>query len=201
MAKLKEIICIPVGTFQANCYLIKQEGHVLIIDPGARAIKIMEYICDEIVDGIILTHGHFDHIGAVDEIMKATGCKCYLHRNDQEIVKNKNLNSMNGISAKIYHEVFDLHEGINQIGIFSLEVFNTPGHTPGSCLIKIDNDLFSGDVLFYMSIGRVDLPLGSEREMRDSLRFIKTLDPSLTVYPGHGQSTTLEFELNQNPWL
>lgn len=199
---MKEIQCIPVGLYQANCYLIKEKGHVLIIDPGARPSKILSQIHEhEIVDGIILTHGHFDHIGAVDEIMKERGCNCYLHEGDWQLAKDEKLNSMQGMSAGIYHEIQNLHEGVHRIGCFEIEVYSTPGHTPGSCLLKLDNALFSGDVLFYMSIGRVDLPLGSERDMRSSLRFIKTLDPDLIVFPGHGQKTTLEFELNNNPWL
>ncbi len=199
---MKEIQCIPVGLYQANCYLIRENGHVLIIDPGARAAKILDRLHEEDqIDGILLTHGHFDHIGAVDEIMKAKGCCCYLHEADRVLVKDEKMNSMQGLSAKIYHDIQDLCEGVNRIGHFEVEVFHTPGHTPGSCLIKLDDSLFSGDVLFYMSIGRVDLPLGSERDMRSSLRFIKTLDPRLTVYPGHGEKTVLEFELNNNPWL
>lgn len=199
---MKEIQCIPVGVYQANCYLIKENNHVLIIDPGARASKILSHIHDgEQVDGIVLTHGHFDHIGAVDDIIKEFGCRCYLHKGDWTLVKDEKLNSMQDISAKIYHEISDLHEGVNQIGTFEIEVFNTPGHTPGSCLLQMENVLFSGDVLFYLSIGRVDLPYGNERDMNSSLRFIKTLDPSLTVYPGHGEKTVLEFELNNNPWL
>lgn len=196
------VSCLPLGVFQANCYLIRKADHVLIVDPGARAEKVIRNIGEnELVDGIVLTHGHFDHIGAVDDLIKHYGCRCWLHHEDHCIAKDRERNSMQGIGASIYHPLEDLKEGDFKVGVFDMKVMKAPGHTPGSCLIQMENVLFSGDVLFYMSIGRTDLPLGSERDMKDSLRFITTLDRELIVYPGHGESTTIGFELDHNPWL
>lgn len=196
------ISLVTVGVYQTNCYLLEEDGHTLIIDPGSRYQKILCYIKEDTkVDGILVTHGHVDHIGAVDKLAKLYQCPIYISKEDEIMARDPYLNLSEEDSIVIHSPVQHLKEGTYQIGHFSVQVYETPGHTPGSLMFRIGNELFSGDTLFRLSIGRTDLPLGSNSEMRSSLQLIKTLDPSLRVYPGHEEVTTLEYELEHNPYL
>ncbi|MCF0109482.1 MAG: MBL fold metallo-hydrolase [Erysipelotrichaceae bacterium] len=199
---MEEIYQIPVGFYQTNCYVIRDEGHVLIIDPGKKAERIASVIQeDDVVDAILLTHGHFDHIGAVDELANMFHCPVYLHFDDDELVHQCGYNRMNGYEGSIHHKITYLMEGHITIGTFDLEVISAPGHTPGSVLIIFRQHCFCGDVLFKDSIGRTDLYGGNESDMMQTLKMIKTLDRDLLVYPGHGETSTLERELAYNPFL
>ncbi len=197
-----EIQRIKLGFFAVNCYLIKEAGHVLIIDPGARANKILEALQEqEHVEAIVLTHGHFDHIGAVDALVNQFHCPVYLNPKDEELARDMHLNALGKFSAALHCKTMPLEEPIVQIGSFQLKVFEAPGHTAGSCLIQIGNVMFTGDVLFKGSIGRCDLYSGNESEMRRSLKQFQKMDPELILYPGHEEPTMLQDELNHNPFL
>ncbi len=197
MEKIEKLI---LGLYETNCYLIKEDGHVLIVDPGKKAERIIEKIGDFIVDGIVLTHGHFDHIGAVDDLINHYGMDVYIDYDD-EVLLNSVHNQYGGYAGKVYHKVKYLEHGVNTIGKFTFEVIKTPGHTEGSVLINYKNHLFTGDTLFKDSIGRTDLYSGDYSKIKQSLKLIKTLDPDLIVYPGHGEITTLKEELENNPYL
>ena len=150
---------------------------------------------------IILTHGHFDHIGAVDELVRQFHCKVYVHPADQVLLEDETLNGMAGMTAHVRAQTTPLLEGTMKLGQIELQILEAPGHTPGSVLIVIGQDCFCGDVVFEGSVGRTDLPLGNDSQMRQTLKMVRMLNPQLNLYPGHGAATTLEKELNDNPFL
>jgi len=189
---------LPIGLYQENIYILHDNNHVLIVDPGRYYKEIMKCIDDkEIVDGILLTHGHDDHTQATDDLYDVYHCPIYLHENDLVLV-DKNAN--HGYDAPIYSPI-NSYEPHMTVGNFKLDIYHTPGHTSGSVCIRYRNLLFSGDTLFMSSIGRTDLYSGNEEEMMNSLRFLITLPHDLKVLPGHGPSTTIGQEIRCNPFL
>lgn len=196
-----EILRIPLGMHQANCYIVTHDQDVLIIDPGARPERIKTYLSESAkVTAILLTHGHFDHFGAVDELVKIYGCPVYLAEEDEELLTNT-MNQSAGKMITVTTPLIYLHEGPLVLGHTKVYIFSAPGHTKGSVLIELEGHLFSGDVLFQGGVGRTDLPGGNDREMKRSLNVIKTMDKQLIVHPGHGDATTIEIELKNNPFL
>lgn len=202
------VITKPVGPVMANCYLvINDDHHCLIVDPGEEASQIANVI-DSLhvkVDGIVLTHAHFDHIGAVDELVNRFDVSVYVNEAEfsffDDPMKNSSGVFMGMPELYLLAHPLALHEGHNQIGTFDVIAYHTPGHSIGSMILEIGNDLFTGDTLFQGSIGRTDLPTGSVPQMKKSLEWIKSLDKNYTIYPGHGPSTTLEIEKKRNPYL
>lgn len=191
---------LPIGQFQENIYVLHDQGHVLIFDPGRYAKKVAAAIGkDETVDGIILTHGHSDHTGAADDLNDLYHCGVYMNMKDYILV-DPSCAGKHGFDSPVYSEVQDLSETM-KIGIFDLKIHFTPGHTAGSVCVQYRNLLFAGDTLFAGSIGRTDLYSGDDREMAQSLEYIKTLPHDLKVLPGHGPSTTIGRELKTNPFL
>ena len=197
-----EIKRIAVGMHQANCYVVSTDDDVFIIDPGARGDRIKTYL-DPLrrVTAILLTHGHFDHIGAVDFLANELKCPVYIHEEDMDMVTHPDSMFPAAKNIRVDSELTLFKEGHQRIGSTDFNVLFTPGHTKGSVLLILGENLFSGDVLFLGSVGRTDLDGGSDREMKASLRLIKTLDKKLIVHPGHGLPTTLENELKTNPYL
>lgn len=197
---MEEIIKVVVGLYGTNCYIVKENNEVLIIDPGKKADRIISNInVTEKVVGIILTHGHFDHIGAVDNLVEYYNCDVFINLKDKELLNHK-MNSMAGYIGKVKSEVKSLPEGKFNIGTFNLNIIYTPGHTEGSILIEYKNHLFTGDTLFKNSIGRTDLYSGNNSKMFQSIKLIKQLNSELIVYPGHGDSSILKDELINNPF-
>ncbi len=196
-----EIKKIVVGFFETNCYLLIENGHCLIIDPGKKADRIIAQINDLCVDGICLTHGHFDHIGAVDELAEHYGCDIYIDHEDEKLIRNCPYNQMNGYTGKIWHDVKNYQYDITKINDFSLKVIKASGHTDGSVLLIYKNVMFAGDVIFKGSIGRCDLYSGNDAKMHQSLKMIKQLDPDLVIYSGHGDDSRLADELAYNYYL
>ena len=168
---------IEVGYLRCNCYILSINNEVLIIDPGDEADRIIKLIGNRKVVGIIITHYHFDHIGALD------------------ILKEK-------YQTKVY-DINNLTEGINKIGKFIFEVIYTPGHKEDLITIyfKKDKCMFCGDFIFKDSIGRCDLSGGNIIEMLKSINKIKEYPKDITIYPGHGTKTTLGYEINNNPYF
>lgn len=199
MEKISQVV---VGMYQTNCYIIQSNGHACIIDPGKKADRIALALDEgDVVDAILLTHGHFDHIGAVDDLVKQYKCPVYIHQSDEVLLKNTTLNTANGFTATVSSPVFYIQEGTMNIGEFDFEFHFAPGHTEGSTLIQYKNHLFTGDVLFLEGIGRTDLYGGNMAKMRQSLQMIKAMNPELIVYPGHGDLTTIDHELQMNPYF
>lgn len=203
---MKKIKTYVLGMVQVNCYVLWNDQHVLIIDPGSASQTMIKDIDDQggIVDGIILTHGHFDHIGGVDALVEHYHCPLYMNAWDQDMLMDAYLNASGamGLPEVIVHTKPQfLDAGCHTIGAFNIRFIYAPGHSNGCSMILWDDHLFSGDVLFAGSIGRTDLPDGDMSKMRNSLRIFKDLDPSIKIYPGHGPVTDLRWELQQNPYL
>ncbi len=168
---------IEVGYLRCNCYVISINDKVLIIDPGDDVNKIDRLIGDRKIVGIIITHHHSDHDGAVDYFKKKYNVKVY----DKE----------------------NLPEGNNKIDNFSFDIIYTPGHKDDAITIYFEKDkmMFVGDFIFKDSIGRCDLVGGSIYDMIKSIDKIKKYDKSIIIYPGHGEKTTLGYEIDNNPYF
>ena len=193
-----KIHSFPLGDYMTNCYIIHDEASkaCCVIDPGYDAGDILDVLDRKglALQAVLLTHGHFDHVGAVRELAAETGCQVYLHELE--------LTMPPMITAGKLHYTHTYAEGdvLNLAGL-TIEVLHTPGHTPGSVCLKAEDALFSGDTLFAMSCGRTDLPGGSWKTIQDSLKRLSALKEDLRVYPGHGESTTLAMEKRYNPYM
>jgi len=172
-----------------------------MIDPGARGERILAMVDDYTVDGILLTHGHLDHIGAVDAIVAQKHCPVYCSTNDLKLLSDPRLNCSNQNNIRVNSKVIGIDEGEYQIGAFKVKVYATPGHTHGSLVFLIDDKLFTGDTLFKESVGRTDLPTGSASEMRNSLKLFLDFNPDMIIYPGHEGISTIGHELKANPYM
>ena len=192
--------------FDVNCYLVKYKNRNFLIDPGSEFKRIKEYILKNSIklDFILNTHGHYDHIGAVDGLVKEFKIPFYIHEREEEIIENpkKNLSSIFS-SDELLLKTCNLISGdtIDDFLNLGIKIINFAGHSPGSIIIKIEENLFTGDVLFKGSVGRTDLPEGSSREMNNSLKIIKSFDEKLKIFPGHGPESTMKEELENNYFL
>lgn len=201
---------MSLGELGTNCYILSQDHEALIFDPGAEEEKIIQYLEEQELtpQAILLTHAHFDHIGAVDELRKKFNLEVYLHENERDWLENANLNRSSfffGESAAITTDPPEhmLKPGSLTIGPFTFEVKYTPGHSPGSVSFIFDEEKFvvSGDVLFHQGIGRTDLPGGSIEQLADSIvNVLYQLPDEFEVFPGHGPSTFIGDEKDTNPF-
>ncbi|MFV0394384.1 MAG: MBL fold metallo-hydrolase [Coprobacillaceae bacterium] len=201
--KVKKLI---LGNMQTNAYIINNDKkECLIIDPGAIEKKVVNYIESEElhVFAILLTHGHFDHIGAVDYLYNKYQCPIYIHGEDIPMLKEAKLN------LSVFEQPFILNAPVIEASLdmelidFHIKWLHLPGHTPGSSMLYFVNEniVFSGDVLFKGSIGRFDFPLSSHHDTKQTLLKIKDMEIEAAVYPGHGEATTLSEEKHNNPYL
>ncbi|NCB32844.1 MAG: MBL fold metallo-hydrolase [Erysipelotrichia bacterium] len=192
---------LPIGLYEENIYILHDDGHILIIDPSRYPKKILsQMISGEVADGIILTHGHSDHTMAADDLADALHCDIYMNPEDFALTDPK-AGRIDGTESPIYHKIKDLKSGNMKIGVFSLTIYHTPGHTAGSSCIRYKNLLFTGDTLFAGDCGRTDLYSGSEEQLIQSLHELSQLPKDLTVYPGHGPASSISQELKVNPYL
>ncbi|NLC54770.1 MAG: MBL fold metallo-hydrolase [Erysipelothrix sp.] len=189
---------LTLGAMASNCYIARKNNQVIIIDPGDMPKTIIENIKQsEKVLGVLLTHGHFDHIQALDAVVEKYQCPVFISEQEKDLINNPRLSFYDGvINSKLTY----INDNF-KLGDFEIKVHHTPGHTKGSVMYQIEDHLFTGDTLFDSSIGRVDFPTGDINEMQKSLDYIKTLDPDLFVYPGHNRITTLKRQLAINPYL
>ncbi len=197
---------LTVGPMQSNCYILYNGSDAVVIDPGADETYIYNTINDMNLNvrRIILTHGHFDHIGAVGYLKDKFNCDVYIHKNDFEFLNNPSLNLSIRFNFPIVYSsdcITLTDETVNLIG-HDFFFISTPGHTPGSMCIKVDNYIFTGDTLFKCSIGRAFEPYGDiELEIKSIKEKLLPLDNNLKCLTGHGDSTTIQYEKQFNPYL
>ena len=187
---------LPLGAYQTNCYILKNEGKALVIDPGYEPETVLAYLRREnlTLEAILLTHGHFDHVGAVKQLAARTQCKIYIHPAEDSMP------TMLTAGKLLYTHTYDEGDVLELAGL-SLRVLHTPGHTPGSVCLLCQDVLFSGDTLFAGSCGRTDLPGGNWATIRKSLARLASFESNYWVRPGHGESTTLAEEKRYNPYM
>ena len=205
-----DVRCLTVGPVAENCYLVRGDGaeHALIVDPGEEPDRILSLV-EELgvkVDAILLTHTHFDHIGAVAPVARATGAPVYCPELEVPVLADIMSWVPPGFGP---YESYDADRALRggerlELAAFEIDVLHTPGHSPGHVTYSIPAEaaLFSGDVLFQGSVGRVDLPGGDGPTLMRTLRGLAEGFPEeTTVYPGHMGITTLGSERATNPFL
>ena len=188
---------IPVGQLEENCYVVTNEATLesVVIDPGDEANTILDYLESNKLKctAIMLTHGHFDHVGGVRAIAQATACPVWMHE------KDLTLRTAMTVAAPYYTDFYAEGDEV-AVGSLRFLVMETPGHTPGSVCLLCENTLFTGDTLFAGGCGRTDLG-GNAQDMRRSLARLAAIRENYTVCPGHGAGSTLEAERAGNPYL
>lgn len=192
-----KIFTLPLGQLETNCYLVADEdGNAAVIDPAAAPERILQ-TAREIglnIQTILLTHGHFDHVGGIRGLVQALRCPVWMH--ESELTLPEYLTD-----GKLYYtDGYDEGDTVT-VGKLTFTVLHTPGHTPGSVCLRCGDALFSGDTLFAGSYGRTDFSGGSGSEMCKSLHRLAGISENLTVYPGHGEMTTLDAERKENPYF
>ena len=189
---------LTLGLYQTNCYILHDNScqRCCVIDPGYDPDTVLTHLKQQglTLEAILLTHGHFDHVGAVKELAVQTDCRVFLC--PQEL----SLPAMITAGSLFYTDTYGEGDILELAGL-SIRVLATPGHTPGSVCLLTGDALFSGDTLFAGSCGRTDLPGGDWATIRRSLKRLSEMALSCRVFPGHGESTTLDAEKLYNPYL
>ena len=192
------VYTMPLGSYQTNCYLVWAEDSdsCVVIDPvfEPETVLLKAQQLGKKIEAILLTHCHFDHVGGVKEISAETDCKVYLCGEDLS------LPPMFTAGKLYYTHTYGEGDTLSLAGL-TIHVIHTPGHTPGSVCLLIDDTLFSGDTLFAGSCGRTDLPGGNWATIRKSLARLASFESNYWVRPGHGESTTLAEEKRYNPYM
>lgn len=204
-----------VGVWGTNCYFLLDESgeggenRCAVVDPGDDGDAILRRLSSQALhcDAILLTHGHFDHMMALEQLRQTTGAPVYIHEDDAELMIDDDLNAaklLAGVSCSPRPADILLHDGDTvKIGGESVCVMHTPGHTRGSVCYFVggDGDILTGDTLFRDSIGRYDLPGGDFMTLLHSLGALASLEGEHKIYPGHGATSTLEREKSVNLYL
>ncbi|MDD4065483.1 MAG: MBL fold metallo-hydrolase [Bacilli bacterium] len=202
---MKDVHLIVNGMVQGNCWIVGENQECYIIDPGDEANKIISWVERHYtkVKAILLTHGHFDHCGAVDEVAEAFKCPVYIDFQDLVYIGTPTKKA----SEALFGVDLVLKTPLKSLADFkddNITVLKTPGHTPGSVtfLFKDIKAAFTGDCLFKYSIGRTDLPGGDYNEMLASLKFLASLPDDYMIYPGHEPAGSMkEIAYGLNPYI
>lgn len=193
-----KIDTMELGIYFVNCYLIReaQSKTCVVVDPGGHPNKVLTYLENNglTLEAILLTHGHFDHVGAVKELAEKTSCRVYLHAADLLLPENYTAGPL------YYTHTYDEGDVLELAGL-TIRVLHTPGHTEGSVCLVVDDVIFSGDTLFCHSCGRTDLPGGDPEAIMTSLARLKAMEGDYRVLPGHNRATTLAVEREYNPFM
>lgn len=196
---------MPVGMYAANCYILIEEEakEGCIVDPGGDADFIMEEVkkSNIAIKFILLTHGHVDHVGAVSTIKNKLNIPVYISKEDKELMKKNQM-----VFGEMWNETAEDKEvkdgDILELGSLKIKCIATPGHTPGGMSFLVENVVFTGDTLFYGSIGRTDFPGGNHRQLISSINNkLMVLKDDILVLPGHERDSIIKFEREHNPFL
>lgn len=203
---------LPLGPLQTNCYILSnKDGSCLIFDPGEESDKVIQYLIQKKLKplAILLTHAHFDHIGAVDGVREKFDLPVYIHKKEEKWLSDPELNGSQffipgqTITARPAEFLITSEKELT-LGEFHFKVFETPGHSPGSVSFYFEHSgiVVSGDALFQSSIGRTDLLGGNHDELLRSIhQKLLVLPEETIVLPGHGPATTIGQEMDSNPFL
>lgn len=192
-----------LGEINVNCYFIEHNNKCYIVDPGYEKERVIKYVRDNNLEvlGILLTHGHIDHIGAID----AFQVPVYLHKNEYEIIEDNHKNGFEFYGRDLPYDLKDINiikieEGTTlPIDDKNIQVIYTPGHTKGGVCYKIDNDLYTGDTLFQGTVGKWTFPTGDYETLRKTVvNLIDTEDEKVKIHPAHGNSSTIGEEKKYN---
>lgn len=204
-----KILTFILGTMQTNCYFLTDEetGETAVVDPADSAGIIAEKITDRglALKFIILTHAHFDHMMALEELRTLYKVPVYIHAHDAEALlhpEKSYMKQFGGTGTPCRPADFLLNDGdVLKLGKSEIKIMHTPGHTKGSVCLITDGKIISGDTLFRGDIGRYDLYGGDYTQLLESLRRIAALDGDYKIYPGHGSRTSLKRERENNIYL
>ena len=196
------------GSCVANSYVVTTENSnkAILIDCCGANKKILDYISDSgcTLEAILLTHGHFDHIEGLRELKDKTGAKIYIFESEKAFLFDNSLNLSNstGDDSFVNADIMLSDGEMIEVDDIKIQVIHTPGHTSGSVCYLIENALFTGDTLFRLTIGRTDFPTGDYSKLIESINNkLFLLDGGIKVYPGHGLSTSIAREKEENPFL
>ena len=201
-----QVHTLILGRLQTNCYVVWAGGAAscVVVDPAAEPERILDFVHSKglKIEAIFLTHGHFDHVGAVEALREKTGCALWMHPGDYHQRSHPTMDFLYPLHDKDLGQVHSCEDGIEITAAgLTFTVLSTPGHSLGSVCYRTEKVLLSGDTLFAGSCGRTDLP-GSDSEMIFvSLADLSELEDDILVYPGHGSSTTLAREKHYNPYM
>jgi glyoxylase-like metal-dependent hydrolase (beta-lactamase superfamily II) len=206
--KAPDITRLVLGDLDTNCWIASDGsgGPLVVIDPAADPELVLSAIAGRPVAAVVLTHGHFDHLGAATAVVEATGAPLLVNAEDAGAITSAAANggAMFGFDFAAPEPDRLVSDGdVIEVGSLSLSVWATPGHTPGSISLLAsgfqgEQHLFSGDTLFAGSVGRTDFPGGDPRAMRASIAVLASLPSSTVVHPGHGPDTTIGHESRHN---
>jgi glyoxylase-like metal-dependent hydrolase (beta-lactamase superfamily II) len=198
-----KVFRIVNGKIESNVYIVTYNEQTYIIDPGFDYNGIFRYIAENKlkVKAILLTHGHYDHCSALDQVSSMYNCPAYMDLADMIFIETSSpkTDTVKSMSVKLNTPIQDIHKLNNP----DIKIYSSPGHSPGGVIIQFRNEpfLFVGDTIFKNSVGRVDLPGSSSQALEESLKMVVSFPAKTIIYPGHGEKTSVEDELKYNPFI
>ena len=192
-----KITSIVSDAYDENTWIVEVDDQVFVIDPGCDDADLKSTILNLQSTIVLLTHGHYDHILAIDMFDKEN---IYAHEDEKELLGNPAMN-LSGFTGKYISIDGIKYFSGKQALLSNVMMFETPGHTAGGVIYKLGNNIFTGDTLFYDTVGRTDMPTGDSKVLKESLKIFDTFDKEVMCYPGHGESFKLGDAYKANYFL